>query len=244
MSQLIKSSTLVLVTISLLAISILAQTMDSGAFGTGSGYSDAEAYWNTTRFEVPLMTSIEKKLLLLSPDLKATYKDFLQQKDSGLIRLLPRELSNPKKSLAGGAYYSFGQQYYGGSRGADIRLEKNFFFTGGGGANLGFMVNLGDVSLDSISSDTSAISYVAQYSAPKKATAARSDFLKFQQGENIGTVLYKSSLPVIANNTYVLRSVQYRKSNTLVAFRVIKQDDNGSAILLWKILKEYSVPSL
>lgn len=43
-----------------------AQTLDSGAFGPGSGYSDAEAFWEaSTSHQFPLMTSAEKNFYSL-----------------------------------------------------------------------------------------------------------------------------------------------------------------------------------
>ena len=223
----------------------LAQTMDSGAFGSGSGYSDAEAFWETPkRLQPPLMTTPEKKLLQLSPTLTDSYKNFVQQKDSGVIRLLPREMSDQKKSRAGGAYYTFVRQLYGNFNGADIRFEKNNFITGGDGANLGFMTNLGDRSLDTISITTDGVEHLANLSAPKKEKEARSMYAKFQTGYVAHEQLYKASLPLASNSTYVVRSIRYKKHDSLVAFRVVQQDANGGVVILWKLLKEYKFPSL
>jgi hypothetical protein len=42
----------------------------------------------------------------------------------------------------------------------------------------------------------------------------------------------------------VLRAINYRVSDVLVAFRVIRQDADGSMILLWKMLKTFPTPEL
>lgn len=138
--------------------------------------------------------------------------------------MLPRELSDQRKSRAGGAYYTFAQKLYGSFNGADLRLENHSFITGGGGANLGLMTNLGDLSLDDISVDTTDVSYLSQYIAPKKEKAAHSEHARFQSGYSVGKQLYKSSLPVVLNNTYVVRSIRYKKFDSLVAFRIVQQD--------------------
>ena len=43
---------------------------------------------------------------------------------------------------------------------------------------------------------------------------------------------------------YVLRSVNYHASDTLVAFRVVRLDSDRSVIILWKLLKQYPTPIL
>ncbi|MEK6283404.1 MAG: hypothetical protein AABN95_23880 [Acidobacteriota bacterium] len=42
----------------------------------------------------------------------------------------------------------------------------------------------------------------------------------------------------------LLRSIGYRASDVLVAFKVVRQDTDGSVILAWKLLKKYPVPTL
>src|SRR5213593_339820 len=62
------------------------------------------------------LAALEKKFLAASEEDQAAYAEFLKQPDTGLIRLLPREVfdsdvyKDRKKSLTlrgGGAYYSF-----------------------------------------------------------------------------------------------------------------------------------------
>jgi hypothetical protein len=54
----------------------------------------------------------------------------------------------------------------------------------------------------------------------------------------------KDTLPVRADSTYLLRAIYYSRSDVLVAFRVVRVDSDGSAIILWKLLKKYSIPQL
>ncbi len=56
--------------------------------------------------------------------------------------------------------------------------------------------------------------------------------------------VYKSSLPSMTNRTYILRSISYNRFDVLVAFRVVRQDADGSVILVWKRLKEFPTPIL
>jgi hypothetical protein len=41
-----------------------------------------------------------------------------------------------------------------------------------------------------------------------------------------------------------VRSVDYGGSDVLVAFRVVRQDADGSVVLLWKMLKKFDKPVL
>lgn len=49
-----------------------------------------------------------------------------------------------------------------------------------------------------------------------------------------GGFIYSSTIAALANNTYVLRSTTSGKADILVAFRVIRQDADGSLHILWK----------
>ena len=62
----------------------------------------------------------------------------------------------------------------------------------------------------------------------------------FKEGERT----YAGRLAAVAGNTYALRSVNYDGSDVLVAFRVVRADDDGSVVLLWKMLKRFPKPTL
>ena len=57
-------------------------------------------------------------------------------------------------------------------------------------------------------------------------------------------MFYKTHLPAIINNTYILRGIHYSDSDVLVAFRVVRKDADDSVIILWKLLKKYPKPEL
>ena len=95
--------------------------------------------------------------LFLSPaeEDRADYKEFLSQTNTGLIRLLPREVyesevyKKNRKTLTirgGGAYYSFSKltQEYG--YGVDLGLEPEYLSVGFGGACYGMIIDLGETS--------------------------------------------------------------------------------------------------
>jgi hypothetical protein len=44
--------------------------------------------------------------------------------------------------------------------------------------------------------------------------------------------------------TYLLRSINFERSDVLVALKVVRQDTDGSVIIAWKLLQKYPVPKL
>jgi len=128
--------------------------------------------------------------------------------------------------------------------GSDIELAGNQFSVGFAGADYGILTNLGDVPLEDITLQDPRTSVLAQYEARRSEAGARSESRRFGQGVTVNGALYRSSLPLQVNATYLLRSIIYRGSDVLVAFRVVRQDTDGSAIILWKRLKKYSISTL
>jgi hypothetical protein len=190
----------------------------------------------------------EKEAVLLAPSRedRDAYAEFLAQPHTGLIRLLPRERWMGKLSTRGdGAYYSFARltQEYG--YGSDIELEQDILGVGFAGADFGFMTNLGNVPLETVSTETEGVRFMAAFQTPSAEAEARKAYRQFgSDGQQAGQWAYKSRLPVFVNNTYALRSVNYDTSDVLVAFRVVRKDFDGSVVLLWKMLKKYPKPTL
>jgi hypothetical protein len=192
------------------------------------------------------LSVLEKKLLSPSDEDRATYAPFVGQRDRGLIRLLPREVYDKNSSLTvrgGGAYYSFVKltHAYGGS---DIALEQGFLSVGFAGADYGMLLNVGDVPLEEINTEHPKVKFLAAYITVLEEPKARVEARRFGTGANIDGVTYNRRVRAQVNATYVLRSINYSESDVLVAFRVLRKDTDGSLIIAWKMLKEFSVPDL
>jgi hypothetical protein len=113
------------------------------------------------------------------------------------------------------------------------------------GADFGFMVNLGNVPLETLTAEEEAVRFMASYETPSAEPEARKAYAQFgSEGRQAGQWTYKSRLPVFVNNTYALRSVNYDRSDVLVALRVVRKDFDGSAVILWKLLAKYPKPQL
>ena len=50
-------------------------------------------------------------------------------------------------------------------------------------------------------------------------------------------------MPIEAGATYVLRSINYSYSDVLVAFKIVRQDIDGSLIIAWKLLNKFPKPA-
>jgi len=189
-----------------------------------------------------------KEAVLLAPsneDRKA-YALFLAQPGTGLVRLLPREKWDGVLSTrGGGAYYSFTLRSHEYGRGTNVGLEQDYIGAGFGGADFGFMSNVGDVPLETLSTGDEAVHFAAAFKAPTAEADARAAHRSFwEPGRREGDFVYKGRLPVSVGSTYVVRSILYSDSDTLLAFRVLRKDSDGSVVLLWKILQEFQKPTL
>jgi hypothetical protein len=224
----------ILITLLLAAVSSFAQTQSR---------EDILKELTAKRAE---LIKLEKALLLPSEEDQAAYADFLKQPDTGLIRLLPREDYDCKMISSvrgGGSYYSFTERTheYGWS---DISLEQGYLKTGFAGANYGMLTNLGDVPLEVVSLKTTATNTLALHNVATEEPQARIEQRRWSDGTIVDGATFKDLVPLKANSTYLLRAILYASHDCLVAFRVVRIDSDGSAIILWKLLKKYPKPYL
>src|SRR5947209_4383944 len=91
------------------------------------------------------LAALEKTFLTPSEEDSATYAEFLQQPDTGLARLLPRETYDNKNSLTtrgGGAYYSFTRRTHEYGSSTQIGLEQDTLQVSFAGADYGMLARL------------------------------------------------------------------------------------------------------
>jgi hypothetical protein len=190
---------------------------------------------------------IRKGLLAPSTQDIAGYRGFLNQKDKGLIRLLPREIYDwqtyhmPKRLnvRGGGAYYSFLYLTHEYGYASDLSFDHGTLSVRLAGYEYGMLSNLGDVPLQEIGVSHPAAAFMLSYEPPRSEPEARCEARRFRKGVETQSGFYKSDLPVQVNRTYLLRSVHYGDPDVLVVFRIVRQDTDGSIIIPWKLLKQY-----
>jgi hypothetical protein len=193
------------------------------------------------------LATLESQYLAPSDEDRAAYAEFLKQPDSGLIRLLPREVFDKESKLTtrgGGAYYSFTRRTHAYGRGSDIELQQKYLSVGFAGTDYGILLNIGDIQLDEIGAEHPAGKVLSTHVAAADEPQARVEQRRFATGTTIDGVVYKDRALLQVNATYLLRSINYSNWDVLVAFRVVRQDVDGSAIILWKLVKKYPKPEL
>jgi hypothetical protein len=212
---------------------------------------------------------LTKGPLALSDQDRANYAGLLAQSNTGLVRLLPR--INPRSAFAfpgerpairgEGAYYSFhyraheygygsdlelqAVQEFKGSAGQMVELPPRYILSVGfAGADFGMLTNIGEVSLSDLTISDPRVAYMLGYEPPRAESEARAEYARFGKGVTVDGQTYKRSEPPQVNATYLLRSINYDRSDVLVAFQVIRQETDGSVVLGWKLLKKYPTPEL
>ena len=197
---------------------------------------------------------IKKGALAPSIDDRIAFTTFLQEKNTGLIRLLLRQCFSQeaflefqkRKIVGGGAYYSFARLTHAYGYGSDIALDQGELSVGFAGADYGMMTNIGDTPLEQITLNDVRTQDIAAYLPRQAETEARAEYRRVSSTEGLtfDGFHYRKSLPVQENSTYLLRSISYRRSDVLVAFRLVRVDTDGSVIIAWKLLKQYPTPKL
>jgi hypothetical protein len=175
---------------------------------------------------------------------------FLKQADTGLFKLRPREKvdwqpgqdAKHVKLRGGGAYYSFFYLSHDNIYGADLDLDHNSLGLDFKEPDYGILIDMGDLPLNEVSADDSRAAFIAGYKPARRSADARCEIKKFRAGVAVNASLSKLSLPVKVNSTYLLRSINYGRSDLLVGFRVMRQDSDGSVTIAWKLLKQYWRP--
>ena len=208
-------------------------------------------------------TSVEKTLMApLAEDLQ-TFADALRQPDTGLIKIFPagpRRVVSVDQLESGqrpgfvnfASIYSFTKTKHGsGLQGyvdprlgwAELKLENGMLIGGFTGSSVGLLVNLGDVGFQTVTAETSGAVEIAHFKPPRDYPEERHFARICGAGFKLNGFVYRSHLPAEVNNTFILRTISNKRADLLVAFRVIREHEDGSLTLLWRKLKINPKPS-
>lgn len=190
---------------------------------------------------------LQSKVIAVSDEDRKEFAAFLNQPQTGIIRLLPRETYDGNAIVAGirggGAYYSFVRKTHEYGYGSDILLEQGQLSVGFAGADYGMLMNLGDVSLDQVSNHV-ATRALLNYTPPVKEPEVRAEYGKFAQGIEMAGFNLKSRVQANVSNTYLLRSIAPNNYDLLLAIRIVRKDSDGSLIVVFKELKSFPKPAM
>jgi hypothetical protein len=199
------------------------------------------------------LIALEKQFLEVPESDRSAFAELLAQPNSGLIRLLPREVfdgdtyKNNNKTMTmrgGGAYYSFVSLTHEYGFGSDIELDHDNLSVGFAGLDYGMLLKINDVSLQELSSDFPNAGPLVNYDPPTVESVIRKEQRTFMTGTVIDGLSLKGRVPVEVNATYLLRSISYSRSDILVALKVVRRDSDGSVIVAWKLLKKFATPQV
>ncbi|HET8782599.1 MAG TPA: hypothetical protein VFM63_09285 [Pyrinomonadaceae bacterium] len=164
--------------------------------------------------------------------------------DTGIIRLMPRDKYDRKLlTKGGGAYYSFIRSTHEYGYGSDISLESGMLSTGFAGYDYGMLLNIGDIPLDQASEHRAARA-LFEYTPPTKEVDVRGQQRQANYGIEVGGFNFKNRLSARVSNTYLLRSISPERSDIAIAFRIVREDTDGSFILVFKLLKKFPTPDV
>jgi hypothetical protein len=201
------------------------------------------------------VTDAQKRRLYPSATEKATFASLLREDGTGMTRLLPfcdidPRVVDVRGSCADGlpmipgrgAFYSFKTENHEAKPYSDLWLNNNEFRVGFADKAFGTITTLGDVPLDELTLQSSAVAPLLLL-APAKTLDEMVRI--YEQSRTVlasGHHAYGTTSPAQPNTTYVLRSTAYkpngRKStDAIVAFRVTRQDTDGSVTIVWKQLR-------
>ncbi len=200
----------------------------------------------------------EKQQLYPSATERAALASTLKQSGTGIARLLPDAGCKDAQGVVyvkgscldkvppvpgGGSFYSFKRKDHELKRRSDLWLENGQFRVRFTNVAVGVIAALGDVPLDMLTLDSSAVSPLL----PLAPTKTRDELLTRYEHQHAALAAaphaYRESAPVRVNTTYIVRSTLYdfagrKPTDALVAFRVTRAGADGSVTIVWKQLQK------
>jgi hypothetical protein len=233
---------------------------------TGRPYRDG----NLTAAHKKLLAALPEDQLKFADFLKQSNTGLIrliQQNDlDSRYTVSANDLQSTLPIRGGGAYYSFGKKSHSFGPWSDIYLQENVLFTQVANLSIGLFTALGDVPLETVSLQNPGVDFLLKMPIPTDVTEASLLVKRHDKGFREGEFAYRSAVQVAPNMTYILRSIGYRRpdflmvipgtsvtfssanvyqgADVLIAFRVVRQEADGTVTILWKRLKKASAPQL
>lgn len=192
----------------------------------------------------------EKLPDILKPD--AASEAEAKRMGANVFKLVPRGMfpdptmnsykdeENPIGIRGGGGYFSFTTGLHSYGKTPQIGLDDHGRFgVGFYGICYGFFANLGQRDLSDIDSNSPEAKYFLSYRLPLYESEFSQE-IKAVQGRRVDQLVLERYIPAKAGDTYLLRAISWEDADTLVAFRVLRIDDDGSATIAWKKLADFA----
>lgn len=161
-----------------------------------------------------------------------------------------------------GSSYSFRVNDYRIERLADVTFFNNSFQAAGTLVH-GILTKIENVSLEEISLQTKGLKYLIDFKPVTDFEEAKKIDRELSKGIVKDGFVYRRALNALENTTYVLRSVAYqglipravegityneldfdKRTDVIVAFRIVNINADKSVTILWKQLAEKKAPEI
>lgn len=201
--------------------------------------------------------AVRKKILKLSPSSAdiTSYKPFLQQEQSGVIRLIPETPCTTKKGQhdrlasecgsdsnlgGGGTFFSFNKERYTSVMFSEVGFEKMTIFVSGL-LNQGFLTDLGEVPIESVGNDHLALSAVNKVSNVQTVGEMLEQGEKLDKGIVVDGFTFTEHVAVTNLHTYIGRIVAYRPKSVKLTtqfgeFKIPDRKDSRDYTLVFKVI--------
>jgi hypothetical protein len=195
------------------------------------------------------------------------FQGFLRTKNSGIFRLYRDHncaIVNANKVddncvnlVPMSSYYSFRKNDYVAKPFQDIGYMGDFLISAGF-CSQGILVSLGDVPIDKIGLADRGLKFLVDFKPETDAVAATKVSGELNGDVGSDGFIYSRSVAAKTDTTYALRVIAYKAADSprsqilgadkrediIVAFRIIKKDDNGALTIVWKRLRIVDAPKM
>ncbi|HVE58322.1 MAG TPA: hypothetical protein VNB22_15935 [Pyrinomonadaceae bacterium] len=217
--------------------------------------NDAEAKIFRDNIQPIYRAPTKEELKVIAPDaeVEKLFADFLRQKNTGLIKLIPEKNCGETANVVnaapecakytmpgGGASFSFRTENYRIRHLGDLNYTGKSFRAFGTLAH-GIFVNLGDVPLEKIDLKSAGIDFLAKFEPAADFKEAGEIAVKLDAGIKNEAFTYKNLLPVAENTTYALRSIAYQgtvtRSIQTITYNELDLDKRKDVIVVFRVVK-------
>lgn len=236
------------------------------------------------KFHNPKQTAValDRFAYDLDPQERQTYSKFLALPQTGIFRVLPHTVYHrPLNTLQNRLSKTVIERYPFPSLGEKDGFTPNFalslvgdnFHVLASGVDYSLMANLGNMPIEKLDTNLENVTTLAKafltYQPPRQLNLLQQERRRIATNKQNNSGLL-SSVPAQLNNTYLVRSFQFKlpsailtgqkltpqerlsidellkisSSDTIVAFRPVRQRSDGSYTVLWRVLNKFPAPQI
>jgi hypothetical protein len=195
---------------------------------------------------------------------RIAYKGILDEKNTGILRLLPQidcltaSKGEMPKCLAKrqelsffANSYSFQREAYTGPDYGDISLVDGNLDAFQSNRQV-LLANLGDLPLSDVTLNSESVRYINAFQPNANLGNAQNQFDEIRKGIRNGGVVYSKNVAANVGDTVVVRSIAYpvngfaatKDADRVVVMKIVKKDADGALTLVWKELARQDPPAV